>query len=149
MNISQYVDMSSFLEDPWENLLKKLNDSKGTSEMPNIESRSNPTKLADSDSTKKFESKLPRDANLDDSACSRESKTESSVDVSFGAENVENISNTSKADSSIDLGISGICFSQSSLSDTCSISNSVSGATEKKDNTHSDELATDTTEENV
>lgn len=40
MSISEYIDMPSCLEDPWEHLMKKLNISKGTNndEIPETES---------------------------------------------------------------------------------------------------------------
>lgn len=102
MNISTYVDFKSFLEDPWEDLMKKLSCSKDISEMPNDESLSN-TKLADSDSVKKFDSKFQEDVSLNNSQCNQGSKDESSIGTSFDAENTD-LCQISKSNNSIDLG---------------------------------------------
>ncbi|EFN86697.1 hypothetical protein EAI_12253 [Harpegnathos saltator] len=147
VSISEYVDMLSFLEDPWEDLMKKLDESKDTSndETPQSESFSNEG-LIDSDSTEKSESKLPRNVNLNDSQCSSESKMDSSMDTTFGEDTV-NISQTSKADSSIDLEIGDICFNQDeSIS---SINDSALEATGDKDNASLVESVADIDEKNI
>ncbi|XP_012216543.1 putative uncharacterized protein DDB_G0282499 [Linepithema humile] len=101
-NISAYVDINSFFEDPWEGLMKKLNDSNHKSEMLNDKSLSNP-KLADSDSVEKFDSKLQEDTNLNNSQYNQKSENESSNATSFNTENTD-LSQVSKSNSSIDLG---------------------------------------------
>lgn len=116
MNVSAYVDMNSFLEDPWEDLVKKLDDSKDTSisEEPESESLSDP-KLAESYSAERSGSKLSKDTNLDDSQCSQECKNECSVDTSF--ETNTDLSQISKVDSSIESEVGDICSSQDSLNE--------------------------------
>jgi len=97
--------MNSFLEDPWEDLAKKLDDSKDTNKsksLPESESLSNP-KLADSDLAERSGSKLSTDTNLDDSRCSQECKNERSADTSF--ETNTDFSQVSKVDSSIESEI--------------------------------------------
>lgn len=138
MNISAYVDMVSFLEDPWENLVEKLDDSKGTnkSEEPENESLFN-SKLVDNDSTRKSESKLWKDTNLNDSQCSQECKDECSIDTSFETQNTD-LSQISKINSSIESEFSDICSNQDLINESvCSISDKNGGVTQEKSDTHS------------
>lgn len=145
--------MPSCLEDPWEVLLKKLDNLRGTDndKTHQIESSSN-LESVDSNSTEKSESKVPRDVNLNDSRCSQESKMDSSVDTTFGEDTV-NVSHTSKADSSLDLKIDGICFNQDSADESVSssINDSVPpGPTgEKNDALPMNEPVADTDEKNI
>ncbi|XP_072746667.1 uncharacterized protein [Anoplolepis gracilipes] len=148
-NISAYIDMNSFLEDPWKNLVKKLNNSKeiSKSEASKNESLCN-LKLANNDFVEKSESKCLRDINLDDSQSSQESKNEQTcVDISLETENTDlsQISN-----SSVNLEIDDICSSQDSLNEsTCSINSKICGIIEEKDNTHSTASMTDADQKNI
>lgn len=131
------------MEDPWKDLVKKLNNSKDISKSETSKNESLcDLKLADNDFVEKSESKFLRDINLDDSRCSQEFKNEQTrVDISLETENTDlsQISN-----SSINLEIDDICFSQDSLSEsTCSINSKICGIIEEKDNTHSNALLTD------
>jgi len=124
VNISAYVDLNSFLEDPWKDLVKKLNYSKDISEeMLNNKSKSSNPKLVDSDFIEKFDSKLQEDTNLNNSY-NQKSKNESSIGTSFGTENTD-LSQISKSNSSTDLG-TDTRFSQDSLDEsTCSTNNKI------------------------
>jgi len=120
--------MNSFLEDPWEDLAKKLDDSKDTNKSERPESESNP-KLADSDLAERSGSKLSKDTNLDDLRCSQECKNECSVDTSF--ETNTDFSQMSKVDSSIESEI-GDCSSQDLLNEsTFSTSDKTCGTTQE------------------
>lgn len=150
VSISEYIDVSSCLEDPWELLMKKLNNSNVTSDdkTPQAESSSN-LKFVDSDFMEKPDSKLPRDVNLNDSNCSQESKLDSSLNTTFGEDTV-NVSQTSKTGSSVDLEISSICFNQDSVDESASnINDNTAGATGEKDNARVDSPVADTDEKNI
>ncbi|XP_014487430.1 PREDICTED: uncharacterized protein LOC106751137 [Dinoponera quadriceps] len=154
VSISEFVDIPFCLKDPWEDLMKKLNDSEDTDndQMLQTESSAN-LELVDNDSTEKSESKgfhLPRDVNLNDSQDSEESKMNSSVDTTFGEDTI-NVSKTSKADSSVDLEIGDICFNQDSMEEnTSSNSDSAPRATAEKDDAGPVvELVADTDEKNI
>ncbi|XP_032677179.1 myb-like protein Z [Odontomachus brunneus] len=155
VSISEYIDMPSCLKDPWEHLMKKLNNSNSTSDdkTPQAESSSN-LKLVDNDFIEKPDSNLPRDVNLNDSHCSQESKVNSSLNTTFGEDTV-NVSQTSKTDSSVDLEISSICFNQNSVDEnTSNINDNAAGATEEKegkreDNIRLDSPVADTDEKNI
>ncbi|XP_034171185.1 uncharacterized protein LOC117600209 [Osmia lignaria lignaria] len=97
VDISNYIDRTSFLEDPWAELMKKLNDSKEVND-----SEMSPTfePLLSSESIY-IDSK--NELGLDDTDVSSVSRTESSIDinlenVTFGQELV-NKSNGSNNDS--------------------------------------------------
>lgn len=109
------------MEDPWESLVKKLNNSKETSKSET--SRDESSKLTDNDFVEKSESKFSSDTDLDDSQYSQESKNEQTcIDISLETENTDlsQISN-----SSVNLKTDDICSSQESLSEgVCSNSNS-------------------------
>lgn len=116
-NISAYVDINAFLEDPWKDLVKKLNDPKDISKCETSKNKSLcDLKLTDNDSVEKSESKFLSDINLDDSRCSQESKNEQThEDLSLGTETTDlsQISN-----SSVNLEIDDVCSSQGSLSES-------------------------------
>jgi len=99
VNISAYVNLNSFLEDPWKDLTKKLNYS-NSSEMLNDKSLSN-SELADSNSVEKFDNKLQEDTNLDNSH-NQNSENESSIGTSFDTESTD-LSQISKSNSLTDL----------------------------------------------
>lgn len=116
-NISEYMDINAFLEDPWKDLVKKLNDSKDINKSETSKNKSLcDLKLMDNDSVENSESKFSRDINLDDSQCSQEFKNEQvCVDLNLGTENTDlsQISN-----SSVNLEIVDICSSQDSLNES-------------------------------
>lgn len=150
MNISAYVDMDSFLEDPWENLVEKLDDSKtaSKSEGPKNESLSI-SKVADNDLTEKSESKLSKDTNLDDSQCSQEFKDECSIDTSFETQN-RDLSQILKINSSIESETGDICSSQDSINESaCSISDKNCEATQEKNDTRSNMPLTETDQKDI
>ncbi|XP_029661212.1 putative uncharacterized protein DDB_G0286751 [Formica exsecta] len=148
-NISAYIDINSFLEDPWEDLVKKLNNSKEISKSETSKNESLCSlKLADNDRVEKSESEFTRDINLDDSRCSQETKNDQiCVDISLETENTDlsQISN-----SSINLETDDICSSQDSLNESsCSINSKICGIIEEKDNTHLNALLIDTDQKNI
>lgn len=149
MNVSAYVDINSFLEDPWEELVKKLNDSKDAnkSEGPENELLSN-SKLADRNSIESSESKLSKDTNLDDLQCSQENKSDYSIDTSFEMQNID-LSQISKIKSSVKSKISDICSNQDSLNEsTCNVNDKVCGATQEK-NIHPSAFLIDTDQKDI
>ncbi|XP_017875898.1 uncharacterized protein LOC108622497 [Ceratina calcarata] len=105
VNISNYIDMRSFLEDPWAELTEKLNKSKETDEDESLE----------------IDSKAL--SNLDSSCLSPESKLESSIDVTLGLDDTD-ISDISRTESSIDLKLDSVKVSQESKDDSSSSVNS-------------------------
>lgn len=150
VNISEYVDVSSFLEDPWEGLIKKLNNSKGTceNEVPKIESLLN-TDLSSSNSAEKFGSRYPGDTNVNDMQCSQQIEIDSSIDVSCETEDI-NVTQTSKGNSSVDLEIGSLCFVQESFDEsTGTIDDNTSEVTEEKHDVHSGELQIDTDKKDI
>lgn len=80
--------------------MNKLNDSKHISETSLDESLSN-SKLADTDSVEKFDSKLQEDTHLNNQKSKNESASSS---TSFNTENTD-LSQMLKSNSSTDLGI--------------------------------------------
>lgn len=134
LDISQYVDLSSFLEDPWEKLSQKLTKDTSESKISKIESESNLVESTDGSSMGKLDSELQSDTNL---SSRYDSKVESSTNVSSMTEDISQIS---KTDSS-DLGISSISFNQT-LPSECSSDNSVIKPIEGED-------ATGTSEEGI
>lgn len=139
MNVSEYININSFLEDPWEDLVKKLNDSKVTNKSKGSENKFlfNSKPADDSDSAERFGSKLSKDT-LDDSQCSQECKNEYSIDTSFEMQNTEkNLNQISKASSLVESEIDNICSDQDLLNEsTCSINDKICEATQEK-NIHS------------
>ncbi|XP_077279784.1 uncharacterized protein LOC143907122 [Temnothorax americanus] len=127
VNVSAYVDIDSFLEDPWEDLVKKLNESKDTnkSERPENESSFN-SKLADSDLTERSGSKLSKETNVDDLQCSQEC----SVDMSFEMQNTD-LSQISKVNSLVESQVGDVCSSQD-LSNKSTCSNKICGVVQEK-----------------
>ncbi|XP_018345498.1 PREDICTED: uncharacterized protein LOC108750515 isoform X2 [Trachymyrmex septentrionalis] len=127
VNISAYVDMNSFLEDPWRDLIKKLDDSKdirSKSKGPESESLSS-SKLVDTDLLDKSKSQLSKDMNLGDSRCSQENRNECSEDTTF--ETNTSFSQISKINSLIESETGDVCFSQDSLNKN-SVSDTIYGA---------------------
>ncbi|KOC61860.1 hypothetical protein WH47_06189 [Habropoda laboriosa] len=111
VDISNYVDMKSFLEDPWAELTKKLNKSKETKGSKSFKiEQSVPSQLIYIDSKSSSESKSR--AN-DDSQFSSESRNETSVDVTLGLDDTD-ISDLSRTKSSIDLKLDNVRFSEES-----------------------------------
>ncbi|XP_031850344.1 uncharacterized protein LOC116435179 [Nomia melanderi] len=111
IDISSYVDMKSFLEDPWAELVKKLNkseDAKG-GELSKLEQSLSPQSVYDITSKKYCESK----SDLDDSCLSQESKNDSSIDGTLGLDDTD-VSDLSKTDSSINLKLDSVRFSEES-----------------------------------
>lgn len=132
MNISAYLDINSFLEDPWKDLVKKLNDLKDMSKRkgPENESLSN-SKLADNDLTERSESKLSKDTNLDNSQYNQDYKNECFVDTSFKMQNTD-FSQISKVKNLVESEIDDICSSQDSLNEsTFSINDEICEATQE------------------
>ncbi|XP_050460724.1 GATA zinc finger domain-containing protein 15-like [Cataglyphis hispanica] len=147
-NISAYIDINSFLEDPWEDLVKKFNSKEiSKSETSKNESLCS-LKLADNDLVKKSENKFSRDINLDDSQRSQETKNDQiCIDISLETENTDlsQISNNS-----INLETDDICSSQDSLNENSyNINSNICGIIEEKDNTHSNALLTDIDQKNI
>ncbi|KYM92864.1 hypothetical protein ALC53_00402 [Atta colombica] len=143
VNISAYVDVNSFLEDPWRDLIKKFDDSKDIRRKDEgSESKSlSSSKLVDTDLLDKSESQFSKDTNLDDSLCSQESRNECSEDISF--ETNTSFSQISKVNSLIELETGDICFSQDSLNEsTCSVSDKSSEAI-RENSIHSSTSLTD------
>ncbi|KAG7209153.1 hypothetical protein KM043_015293 [Ampulex compressa] len=118
VDISRYVDMKSFLEDPWAELTKKLNKSlevdKNESSMFDYSSNS---KLVDDNSEQDSESKSTMDVTS--LQCSPQSKHDSSIDVTLGLDDT-GLSQVSKAESSIDLKLDDMKFSQESKNESLS-----------------------------
>lgn len=114
-DISCYIDMKSFLEDPWAELTKKLAKDKETNgnESPKIELLLSP-QLAHVDTESYSESKSI--SSIDNSCFSQESKSESSIDAKLGLDDTD-ISNVSRTESSIDLKLDSVGFSQESKND--------------------------------
>lgn len=148
INISAYVDINSFLEDPWEDLVKKF-DIKEINKSETSKNKSlYSLKLTNNDFVEKSEGKFSKDINLDDSRCSQESKSdETCIDISLETENTDlsQISNNS-----VNLETDDICSSQDSLNEsTCSINSKIYGVIEEKNNTHSNILLTNTDQKNI
>lgn len=139
VNISAYMDMNSFLEDPWQDLVKKLDDSKGTSRS---ESLSN-SKLVDSDLVERSRSELSKDTNLDDSQCSRECED---ADTSF--EMNTDVSQITKVNSSIESDIGDVCSSQDSLNDSTCNAGRICAAM-REDSIHSNASLTDINQKDI
>ncbi|XP_043579321.1 TBC1 domain family member 5 homolog A-like [Bombus pyrosoma] len=115
-DISCYIDMKSFLEDPWAELTKKLMKDKeiNGNESPKIE-LSLSSQLACVDTESYFESKSI--SSIDNSCFSPESKSESSIDAKLGLDDTD-ISNVSRIENSIDLKLDNVRFSQESKNDS-------------------------------
>lgn len=92
--------MKSFLEDPWADLMEKLNESK---EVKNTQSPK-------AESLSVYQTRST--SELDDSLLSQESKNDS-VDTSLGLMDTD-VSVLSKTESSIDLTFDNVCVSQDS-----------------------------------
>lgn len=141
MNVSAYVDINSFLEDPWKDLVKKLNDSKDISKREESENKSLfNSKLVDNDLTERSESKLSKDTNLGDSQYNQDYKNECLVDMSFKMQNTD-FSKITK-ENLVETEIDNICSSQDSLNEsTFSINNEICEATQE--NVHPSPLLID------
>ncbi|XP_011860749.1 PREDICTED: uncharacterized protein LOC105557941 [Vollenhovia emeryi] len=132
MNVSAYIDINAFLEDPWEDLVKKLNDSKSTcrSEGPENESSSS-SKWANIDVIEKSESKLPKHTSLDDSKCHQECEEEYSAETSFHMQNTD-LSRTSEVNNLAESEFGDICSSQDLPNEsTCSSNDTISEHTQE------------------
>lgn len=138
LDISLYVDMKSFLEDPWAELSDKLNKSREA--------------INDVSLLPQFSCIDPKDdsvsssaTDLDDSQFSQESRNESSVDVTLGLDDTH-LSKQSKTESSIDLKLDDNKCSQESMNKSFSSTNdSVCENSDKADNNshlHDSELNT-------
>ncbi|XP_050577748.1 uncharacterized protein LOC126916235 isoform X2 [Bombus affinis] len=114
-DISRYIDLKSFLEDPWAELTKKLMKDKEAigNESSKIVLSLSP-QLAYVHTESYSESKST--SSIDNSYCSPESKSESSIDGKFGLDDTD-ISNVSRTESSIDLKVDSVKFSQESKND--------------------------------
>ncbi|XP_076755235.1 uncharacterized protein LOC143426014 [Xylocopa sonorina] len=131
VDISNYVDMKSFLEDPWAELVEKLNKSKEMNgdEPSKIES----SQLIYIDPKSNSNSKTIANVN---SYFSSESRNDSSVDVTLGLDDTD-ISDMSRTESSIDLKLDNVRFSQVSKNDSfCSNNDSISEDINDEHNIH-------------
>lgn len=151
MNVSAYIDINSFLEDPWEDLVKKLNNSKDTnkSKRSKNEFLFNSKLADDSDSAERFGSKLSTNT-LDDSQCSQECKNEHSTDTSFEMQSTEkNFNQISKISSLVESEVGDICSGQDLLNESaCSINDKICEATQEK-NIHSSVSLIDINQKNI
>ncbi|CAK9828121.1 hypothetical protein ANTRET_LOCUS5699 [Anthophora retusa] len=111
VDISSYVDMKSFLEDPWAELTKKLDKSKETkgTRSPKIE-QSVSSQLIYIDSRSSSESKSRA---ADDSRFNSKCRDETSVNVTLGLDDTD-VSDLSRTKSSIDLKLDDVRFSEES-----------------------------------
>lgn len=112
IDISCYLDMKSFLEDPWAELTKKLSESTETNEDESLklEQLFSPQSIyVDSEPNSECKSVT----NVDNSCFSPETKNESSVDINLGL-NDTNISSVSRTESSIDIKFDNVRFSEES-----------------------------------
>ncbi|XP_078043506.1 uncharacterized protein LOC144473482 [Augochlora pura] len=120
IDISRYIDMKSFLEDPWADLTKRLSKSEDTNgKLSNIEQLLSSQSIYNISSKTCSESKSIRD--IDDSYPSQESKHDSSVEQALGLDDSD-VSELSKTDSSINLKLDSVRFSEESKNE--SINNS-------------------------
>ncbi|KAK9303764.1 hypothetical protein QLX08_004640 [Tetragonisca angustula] len=132
IDISSYVDMKSFLEDPWAELTKKLNGSKETCENESSELEQSFSSQVDVDSDSNVECKSV--SNVDDSYSSSKSRNESFVDMKLRLDDTD-VSNKSQTESSVDLKIDNIRCSQESEDDgVCNNSSSMSEGIESESN---------------
>ncbi|XP_071856904.1 uncharacterized protein [Bombus fervidus] len=115
-DISSYIDLKSFLEDPWAELTKKLMKEKETNgnESSKIELTLS-SQLVYVDKESNSESKSI--SSIDNSCFSPESKSESSIDAKLELNDTD-ISNVSRTESSIDLKLDNVRFSQESKNDS-------------------------------
>lgn len=123
VDISSYIDMTSFLEDPWAELMKKFNDSK------EVHREISPTlELPSSDSIcidPRLSSESQSVIDIDDSPFNLKSKTESSIDVALGLDDTD-VSTMCKSESSIDLKLQNVRFGQELTNESkCSNNGSV------------------------
>ncbi|XP_076232827.1 uncharacterized protein LOC143178190 [Calliopsis andreniformis] len=110
VNISNYIDMKSFLEDPWAELVKKLNRSEGANEEKSLKHEQLlPVQSVCVNSETDFEDK----SVIDEDFCfSQESKNDSPMNV-LGLDDAD-VSSISRTESSIDLKLDNVRFSQES-----------------------------------
>lgn len=123
INISSYVDYKSFLEDPWAELVKKLNkseDANGEKSPKREQLLSVQSVYVNSETA--FENKSV--VEVDDSCFSEESKSESSLNVTLGLDDTD-ISSLSQTRSSIDLKLDNMRFSQESKDESVCSNNDV------------------------
>lgn len=133
INISSYVDMKSFLEDPWAELIKKLNTSEDTNgeKSPEREHALSSQSIR-VHSKADFEAKSGID--IDDPCLSQESGNDSSIRVKLG---LDDISDVSRTESSIDLKLDGVTFSRESKNgSSCSNDDSACEDAHELDNVH-------------
>lgn len=135
IDISRYIDMKSFLEDPWAELIKKLNKSEETNrgKLPKIE-QSLSSRIMYINSQTDSESKSV--TNMDDSCSNQESRNESSIDLTLGLDDTD-ISNTSRTESSINSKLDNVRFSQESKNESiCSNNDSACNDSYEESNNH-------------
>ncbi|XP_076627540.1 uncharacterized protein LOC143344875 [Colletes latitarsis] len=135
IDISRYIDMKSFLEDPWAELIKKLNKSEETNgeKLPKIEQLLSPQSIY-RDSNTGSENKSVTDLN--DSCLSQESKNESSLDLTLGLDDTD-ISDMSRTESSINSKLGNVRFSQDSKNESiCSNDDSACNDSYEESNIH-------------
>lgn len=126
MNVSAYVDINSFLEDPWEDLVKKLNDSKDMNKSKELANEFLlDSKLADRDSAQRFGNKLLKDTNLDNSQGNQKCENEWSTNTSLEMQNTD-LNQISQVNSLTESEIDNISSTQDSLHEsTCSVNNKI------------------------
>ncbi|KAF3427155.1 hypothetical protein E2986_10049 [Frieseomelitta varia] len=140
IDISSYVDMKAFLEDPWADLTKMLNESKETSENESSKLEQSSLSQVDVDSDSNAECKSV--SNVDDSYSSSKSRNESFVDIKLRLDDTD-VSNKSQTESSIDLKIDDMRCSQDSEDDgVCNNSSSISESIESESNVNDRALET-------
>ena len=135
INISSYIDMKSFLEDPWAELIKKLNTSEDTNgeKSPKREQSLSSQSIRVHSKTD-FETKSG--IYIDDTCFSQESGNDSSIRVKLGLDDTD-ISDVSRTESSIDLKLDGVTFSRESKNgSSCSNDDSACEDVHEVDNVH-------------
>ncbi|XP_076276177.1 uncharacterized protein LOC143207043 isoform X2 [Lasioglossum baleicum] len=122
IDISRYIDMKSFLEDPWAELVTRLSKSEDTKggTLSKIKESLSSQSIYDITSKTYSESKSIRD--VDDSYPSQESKHDSSIEVTLGLDDSD-VSELSKTDSSINLKLDSVRFSEDSKNESINSNN--------------------------
>ncbi|XP_076656040.1 uncharacterized protein LOC143360795 [Halictus rubicundus] len=133
IDISRYIDMKSFLEDPWAELVKRLSKSEDTKgvKLSTIEESLSSQSIYNITSKTYSESNCVRDVN--DSYPSQESIHDSSIEASLGLDESD-VSELSKTDSSINLKLDSVRFSEESKNESINSNNdnAFGGAQEEK-----------------
>ncbi|KZC08110.1 PREDICTED: uncharacterized protein LOC107186334 [Dufourea novaeangliae] len=136
VDISRYIDMTSFLEDPWAELVKRLNKSEDANggKLPKIEESLASQSIYNIASEADSENKSATD--VDDSCFSQESRHDSSLDVSLGLDDTD-ISDLSKTDSSINLKLDSVRFSEESKDESfCNNNDNDCEGSQEENNVH-------------